>query len=136
MKKSAKLKSDKAIAEFMGYENVRIDNDEVYCYVPAPTGWTKLFPRGVIRILNYLDWKELMPVIKKIEDLGGKIIITTDINSTYFIVSEHVSFISTYNKTKITTRVKNACPECGSDVHDGTGTGWEVCTNAKCGWMC
>lgn len=31
--------------------------------------------------------------------------------------------------------IKNACPECGGDVHDGTGTGWEVCKNLECNWM-
>ena len=32
------------------------------------------------------------------------------------------------------TTIPNACPECGGDVHDGTGTGWEICKD--CGWMC
>jgi hypothetical protein len=31
------------------------------------------------------------------------------------------------------TTIKNGCPECGSDVFDGTGTGWRVCH--KCGLM-
>ena len=30
---------------------------------------------------------------------------------------------------------KNCCPVCGSDVFDGSGTGWEICTNTKCSWM-
>ena len=29
------------------------------------------------------------------------------------------------------TIISNACPECGGDVHDGTGTGWEICI--RCG---
>ena len=31
------------------------------------------------------------------------------------------------------TTIPNACPECGGDIHDGTGTGWMVCK--KCTWM-
>lgn len=31
------------------------------------------------------------------------------------------------------TTISNACPVCGGDIHDGTGTGWEICKD--CGWM-
>ena len=34
---------------------------------------------------------------------------------------------------KLITTIKNACPKCGGDVHDGTGVGWESCL--KCTWI-
>ena len=27
------------------------------------------------------------------------------------------------------TQIPNACPKCGGNVHDGTGTGWEICVD-------
>jgi hypothetical protein len=42
---------------------------------------------------------------------------------------------SALQKEKHSTIIKNGCPECGSDITDGTGTGWQLCQNNKCGAM-
>jgi len=45
-------------------------------------------------------------------------------------------FLETDKKREIPhTTIANGCPDCGSDIHDGTGTGWQICKNSKCGWM-
>lgn len=59
------------IAKFMGFENVKKENEEVFCQVEPPNGWEKQFPRGVIKkIVFHKSWNELMPVVEKIEKLG------------------------------------------------------------------
>lgn len=42
---------------------------------------------------------------------------------------------STLPKEKHSTIIKNGCPECGSDITDGTGTGWQVCQNTECAML-
>jgi hypothetical protein len=42
---------------------------------------------------------------------------------------------STLPKEKHSTIIKNGCPECGSDITDGTANGWQVCQNTECGAM-
>jgi hypothetical protein len=34
----------------------------------------------------------------------------------------------------IGTTLTNACPVCGGDVYDGTGTGWLFCKNCNLMW--
>lgn len=87
-----KAEYDKLIGEFMGYENIIIDSfyKKAACYVEAPNGWKEQFPQGVHLTLDYLVWNNLMPVIEKIENVGGNILITTDIESTFLRVVEYL----------------------------------------------
>jgi len=65
--------NNKLIAEFMGYENVKIESKEAGCRIPAPPGWEKQFPTGVHRTFSYNeDWNQLILVVEKIESLDLK----------------------------------------------------------------
>lgn len=33
------------------------------------------------------------------------------------------------------TTIENGCPDCGGNIHDGTGTGWYISQNSDCGAM-
>jgi hypothetical protein len=90
-----KANSDKLIGEFMGHKNVRLDSYEkkAGCYIDALEGWKYQFPMGVYKTLDYLEWNSLMPVVEKIESLGGNIQISTNIISVYSDVVEFINKI-------------------------------------------
>ena len=78
----------------------------------------KLFPER--RVLSDEEVQELRDRAKAYAAKGGKYLESVEMK-----VDEKVSH----------TTIPNSCPECGEDVHDGTGTGWEICKNPNCKWM-
>lgn len=70
--------NNKLIAEFMG---VKLDNEF----------WSANFQ-------YYTSWDWLMPVMKKIEDINGKVFITTSLEANYNMVVEYIKWYNENNK--------------------------------------